>query len=302
LIVEELPPAELRHRLEHAGLRLRIGPVVAEIRSPFDIVRTCVDLHYAAHEVVTADVFADFHVSVQAPRGLRRWLKPEVMFMFERASAFQPLPADQAFAVLEWGLNWAIAAHCHQYLMIHSAVVEKHGSAMLLSAPPGSGKSTLCAALVARGWRLLSDELALLDIETKRVVPIPRPISLKNRSIETIGAFWPEAPMSPIVQDTLKGAVAHVQPPAPDVRLSALPAKPRWVVLPRYSPDHGTELRTLSRSAAFMQLVDNAFNYSTHGRAGFEFLADVVDECSCFEFHYGGDLDEAVRIFDDVAR
>jgi hypothetical protein len=42
-------------------------------------------------------------------------------------------------------------------------VLERGGRALLLPAPSGSGKSTLCAGLAFNGWRLLSDELALLD-------------------------------------------------------------------------------------------------------------------------------------------
>ena len=44
-----------------------------------------------------------------------------------------------------------------------------------------------------------------------------------------------------------------------------------------------------------MQLADNAFNYSLHGRAGFDALARLIDSSTCFAFTYGGTLDDAVR-------
>ena len=36
-----------------------------------------------------------------------------------------------------------------------------------------------------------------------------------------------------------------------------------------------------------MALVDNAFNYNVHGRAGFQALAKIVGCCACHEFVYG---------------
>jgi hypothetical protein len=50
-----------------------------------------------------------------------------------------------------------------------------------------------------------------------------------------------------------------------------------------------------------MQLADNAFNYSTHGRRGFELLADVVERSQCFGFTYGGSLEDAVLTFERLA-
>src|SRR2546423_11656048 len=123
-----------------------------------------------------AGAFADFQVSLTA----RRWWKPQVLFRFDDTPAFHPLPADQAFPILEWGLNWCVSAHCHQYLIVHAAVLEQGGRALLLQGPPGCGKSTLCAGLASRGWRLLSDELALIDPATAEVAALARPISLKN--------------------------------------------------------------------------------------------------------------------------
>jgi HprK-related kinase A len=300
LIVADLPIGELRRQLDHAGLRMRIGPVVAEIRSPFRAVEQAIALHYAAHELAP-DEFADFRVSVEPPAGLRRWFKPQAVFRFDGSLPFKPLAADQAFPLLEWGLNWCVCAHCQQYLIVHGAVVERDGRAMILPAPPGSGKSTLCAALVARGWRLLSDELTLIDPDTGRLVPMPRPISLKNESIATIAAFWSGAAMSAVVHDTAKGSVVHVQPPATSVRQAGATAAPAWIVLPQFRAGASAALTPLSRAAAFMRLVDNAFNYSLLGRRGFELLADVATACDCYEFTYGGALDDAVRAFDGIA-
>ena len=302
LDVAQLSSAELRHRLHQSGLRIRVGPVVAVVRSPFDTVKTSVALHYAAHEVVPADTFADFDLTIERAGGIRRWVRPKAKFRFDSVSPFKPLPGEQAFALLEWGFNWAIAANCHQFLIIHSAVVERKGRALLLPVPPGSGKSTLCAALVARGWRLLSDELTIIDLEGGRVVPVPRPISLKNASIDLIRAFWPEAAVGEIIHDTLKGSVAHVAPPAANVHLSTQSARPGWIVLPRFQPGDSARLSPLPKAAAFMQLIDNAFNYSLHGRYGFERLTRFVDASECHEFRYGGDLDEAVCAFDHLAQ
>ncbi len=301
MIVRDFPLETLRRRLADGGVRIRTGPVVNNIRSRSPKVVDGLALHYADYTVEDDTGFADFDVAVAPPRSPRRWLKPQIAFQFDGATPFFPLPADQAFAMLEWGLNWCVSAHCHQYLTVHSASVEKAGLALLLPGSPGSGKSTLCAGLVSRGWRLLSDELTLLDFPAGRVVPLPRPVSLKNASIEAIRAFAPDATLNAPVHDTAKGSVAHMKAPADSVRRASETARPRWIVLPRYQTGAPARLDPLSRARAFMQLADHAFNYDVHGRRGFELLADVVTRCDCFEFEYGT-LEEAVALFDALVQ
>ena len=300
MIVADVPTRQLDARLAGPGIRLRTGPFIARIRSRLPAVSEGIALHYRDHRIGDADGFADFDVGVRTPANVRRWVRPQAHFCFDGQSPFTPLPLDQAFAMLEWGLNWCVSAHCHQYLMFHAAVVERSGRAMVLPAPPGSGKSTLCAGLIHRGWRLLSDELALIDFASGAIVPMPRPVSLKNGSIDVIRAFAPAAAIGPPVHDTIKGSVAHMRPPADSVGRAMERAQAGWIVFPRYRHNATAALTPLPKERAVMQMAGNAFNYGIHGRRGFELLTGFVDRCGCYEFEYA-DLDAAARVFDDLA-
>jgi HprK-related kinase A len=301
LIVAELGPLALMARLRGHGLRLRTGPVVANVRSELPAVARGVALHYAQHEIHD-EGFADFHVAVERPANVRRWVHTQAVFRFDDIEPFKPQPADHGFPMLEWGLNWCVSSHCHQYLILHAAVLERDGRALILPAPSGSGKSTLCAGLVYRGgWRLLSDELALIEPSSGRLVPLPRPVSLKNESIDLMRAFAPKAAMGDVVSDTTKGRVAHVRPPAESVRNDKARPFPSWVVLPQFQSGAAAELTAVSRARTFMTLIEEAFNYEVHGRQGFVTLADLIDRSACFSFVYGGDLNAALDVFDRLA-
>lgn len=296
--IGDLTPTELQRQLQQ-GLRLRTGPFVTEIISSLPLLAEGIALHYAGYAVDDSG-FADFHVRIDRPAGLRRWYRPQIRFYFDNQPPFHPLPADQVFPMLEWGLNWCVSNHCHQYLSLHAAVVERHGKALILPAPPGSGKSTLCAALVHRGWRLLSDELTLIDPDSGKIQPLPRPVSLKNQSIEVIRAFAPDAVFNPSVADTIKGTVAHMRAPTEALVRSDEMALPGWIVLPRYSHDAPARLKPMTRARGLMALIQNAFNFDLHGESGFATLGQLVDASACYEFSYG-QLDDAIAIFDQLA-
>jgi HprK-related kinase A len=255
-----------------------------------------IELLYADYPLGSRGEFADFHVSLERPHNLRGWFRPQVLFLFDGREAFKPLPIDQAFPMLEWGLNWCITSHAHTYLMIHAAVVEKDGFAAILPAPPGSGKSTLCAALANRGWRLLSDELTLVRISDGKIVPVPRPVSLKNESIDVIERFVPEAVLSRKVSDTLKGTVAHMKPSFDSVARASEVAQPAWIIFPRYERGAKTRLEPVPRSRAFMRVADNSFSYSELGLKGFETMARLIDGVQICDFTYSV-LDEAIEAF-----
>jgi HprK-related kinase A len=301
LNVGDLGSAALSQRLHGSGLRIRTGPLVANVRSPLPQVACGLALHYAGHPIEDDDGFADFHVSVDRRRGLRHWVDPRVVFSVDDTQPLLPAPGDQGFALLEWGLNWCIASHCHQYLIVHAAVLERGGKALILPAPLGAGKSTLCAALAFRGgWRLLSDDVALLDPATGCLMPLPRPLCLQDESIDLIRAFAPMAVFGDPVHETAKGRFVHVRPPTDAVVQAQQSAVPAWVVLPHFAAGMGARLEPLSRGRAFMALVDNACNYEVHGRRGFAALADLIDRSGSYRLSYA-DLGEAIDVLASLA-
>ena len=298
--LSRLTAREVAQALRRGGLCIRIGAYTVSIRSSFASVAHNLRLLYSDYPVDLDAPFADFHVRVERPRNLRRWFAPQAIFRIDNYVPFKPLPADQAFPLLEWGLNWCISTQFHRYLVIHGAVLEKNGRALLLPAPPGSGKSTLCAALANRGWRLLSDELTLVEPETLRIIPMCRPVSLKNQSIDIIRDFDPAVAMGPSAFDTTKGTVAHMKAPVAAVLRSEEAATPAWVVFPKFEAGAETTLSEHPKASAFMKLADNTFNYSMLGAQGFDALSQLIDQCDCHNFHYS-QLDEAIALFDRLA-
>lgn len=299
--ISEYSEKQLVYLLGRGQLLLNLKPFVARIQSGIASIARDISLMYGDFETCPIDSFADFHVSVSLESGIFSWIKPRARFYFDGRPSFVPLPANQAFAMLEWGLNWCVAAHCHQYLVIHAAVVEREGRAAILPGPPGSGKSTLCAALINRGWRLLSDELALFDMASNVLYGMCRPVNLKNASIDIIKQFAPEAVMTEPVPDTTKGTISLMRPPTGSVNSVESPAHPAWIVLPRYSPSAPPKLQSHSRAETFMLIAEQSFNYDIHGTNGFEAVGNLIERSQCYEFTYSK-LGDAVSVFDDLSQ
>ncbi|MBS1148163.1 MAG: HPr kinase [Proteobacteria bacterium] len=295
----DLSLAQLRQRLADNDLALRTGPFVTRIQSPMLQVAEGLLRLYAEFPLDTGE-FRDFHVRVGPPSGLRRWLRPQINFWYDDHSPFKPLPANHAFALLEWGLNWCVAGHAHHYLMLHAAVLEKNGRAVVLPGDPGAGKSTLTAALMLSGWRLLSDEITLVDRDDGLLVGLARPVSLKNASIDIIQRAFPDAVIGAPAYDTHKGTVAHLKPSADSVARVGEKARPAWVVFPRWREGSTARLSPHSRADALLHTASHAFNYSLLGGLGFELNAALMDACTCHDFEYSN-LDDALRVFAELA-
>ncbi|MEO7244262.1 MAG: HprK-related kinase A [Rubrivivax sp.] len=241
--------------------------------------------------------WADIHVDLAAPSGLRRWIRPQVVFRCDGSQPFDPFPADSPLPLFEWGANWLIGQRCNDYLLFHAGVVERDGHALILPALPGSGKSTLSAALSLRGWRLLSDEFGALDPETGLLHAVLKPVALKNQSIDVIRRWAPDAPIGPLFPKTRKGTVAHLSASPDAVARRHEPARPGAVVLPRWVAGSPTQWRRLPPEEVFRALAFNSFNYAVLGEEGFSAAVRIARQCPAWQLVYS-DLADAAALLE----
>jgi len=281
-----------------AGLCIDFGMCVVRLRSRENDFLQALALLYQDFQVVEGQ-FIDFHIDMQRPVNYRRWMQAQIVFSINGAKPFDPFPVSHALPLFEWGLNWCIAKQGHHHLMLHAGAVEKNGKAIIFPALPGSGKSTLSAALALRGWRLLSDEFGLVRAEGGLLQAMPRPIPLKNASIQVIQDFEPSVVLGPLFPKTRKGTVAHCQPSTDSAERCKQLVKPAFVVFPQYQADSQTVLEEVLPHYAFLKLASNAFNYEVMGRTGFERLTDIVNSCICFNLTYS-DLDHVIARLDGM--
>ena len=273
------------------GVQIAIGPFLVRIRSELPAVGDHLRRLYSDFPISTA-LGGHFDVAVVAGRGVRRWVRRQAILYVNGAKPYLPLPAELAGPVLEWGLNHCLGSRAHQTVAVHAAVVERHGRALILSAPSGSGKSTLCAALTYSGWRLLSDEFALIDPATGRLWPAPRPVSLKETAIDLVRRRHPDVVYGPETVDMEGLRFVHAKPPSESVHRMHEKAEAGWIVFPRYAPGKPTALEPISKAHALMELAGQSFNFN-YLVNGFECLTRLVGTSQCFSLEYS-DLDDVL--------
>ena len=287
MTVGTLPAPEVKTRLQGDGLGLRIGSLGMRILSRMPAIHQGLPAAYADYPVLELDEFADFRVRIDAPPGPRRWIRPQAQFYLGTTAPFLPLPAHHALAMLEWGMNWCVSSGLHRYLVIHAAAAEKDGLTYLFPGESGSGKSTLVASLMLSGWRLLTDELVLLDAQDGSVQPFPRPVGLKNDAIAIIQRAHDHAVVGHQVRDTTKGLVAHLRPDADSIRRGEERGTAAGIFFPRFRRGATADFTPRAPHETFLALVNQSFNYQILGESGFRLASSLVTRVPAYDLQYG---------------
>lgn len=253
---------------------LRIGPIGFRIgsdwRVPIDQLRDLYRDYPAPHDGV-----ADFSVRLFAARPWRRVLRPSITlggdFVLPEAA---PLPLKLGLLAAEMAMNLQLALGGRRYVLLHASTVEREGRAIVMTGISGAGKSTLAALLMARGWRLMGDEFALLDPAMGLIHAFPRLVSLKNESVGEMERALPDARFGPLMPETPKGAIRHLVPDAPSVAAMDVPARAALILFPRFGFEAAT--RPVPPSEAFVRLTQASTNYTAMGERAFDALTGLV--------------------------
>lgn len=297
-LLKHLATDLLNQRLARGELPIRIGPYVYNIQTNLPSVTAGIATLYGDFELADPGEFVDFNIAM-VREGLMHRLRGEAEFLFDKRRPFNTIPTGQAYAFLEWGMNWCVSVQSNEYLKLHAAAVSRGNSAVIMPGVPGAGKSTLCAALGLSGWRILSDEHAMIPLNTTEIVPICRPVSLKNESIEAIRSFSPSAIFGPVSKKTHKGVVVHMKADLQPGSHNKKNVQARAMIFPRFSRSEPQQLSRRRRTDSFILAAYHSFNYSLLCEAGFDAMTSLIDQVECYDLVYD-DLDWAVKIVNEL--
>lgn len=270
---------------------LDVGAARLAVASPIDGFHAHLDLVYPYHEPITTPCFADVRVAL-LPGSRFRPRGRQVTLWADAQRPFEPYPHDCALPLFEWGSNYLLSQRLNAYLLLHAGVVARNDRALILPANAGAGKTTLTCALHLAGWRFLSDEFGVIDMDTVELLPMVRPAPLKNRSISVIGGR-PGAVLGPLFPKTRKGDVAHFVPDRESFCTRYQRAHPALIVFPRFQAGAALRCVPVPRAQAAMRVGLNSFNYQALGPLGFEAVVALARRTVAYELIYGV-LDDAI--------
>jgi HprK-related kinase A len=200
---------------------------------------------------------------------------------------------------LEWGIDWRVIATRTEYLQLHAATLPCDGQAVVFAGPSGTGKSTLAAGLLARGWSYLSDEFALIDTDTLHVHSLPKALCIKAGSFSAVEHLNLPLWRRRHYVKAFKGRVAYVKIQNLAHQVDVSPRPVRFVVFPRYAEGSKARLYPVSRARAAFSLTGYAFNRNAFGSRTITILSEVVRNAECFGLQFGP-LDETCDLVESL--
>ncbi len=237
----------------------------------------CVEVHAAilgSRGSVRSNIYCDTK-PVQFATGLQR-LAPPVKALF-----------------------WERSIESYDFLFyIHAGVVGTGGRCVLLPAAAGSGKSSLTAALVHRGYRYLSDEVALIKPNTFLVPPVPLAVCLKSTGWNVMSHYFPHLGQL-MRHQRLDSKVVRYVPPTP-ASVQQTDARVSHVVFPRYDSNAATEIRPIARSAALRRMMGECWACGHLNRTNVAELIQWIAHIDCYELSFAS-LEDAADLVEQVA-
>lgn len=283
--------------LARGHLVLHLGPFALALRTDNAAARDFLVSMYANCPVsLDQDTMADFSLHVRPPNLLRRFVRRQVMpdpgFYFPSV----PLPPRMGPLALEMGMNMAVALQCFRFAIYHAAVVADETGAIVISANSGGGKSTLAAALMQENFRLLSDEFAIMQPGEPLLLPYPRPVSLKNASVDIVRAFAGNDAMSGVLHGTPKGTIGYRRARKSDIAAMHRPARGRLLLFPTFMEGAKAEVKPVEAGDAVMRFIAGSPNYHVLGEAAYTSLMAFADSIRAYDITYGNTADSVALV------
>jgi len=202
-------------------------------------------------------------------------------------------------ARLEYEICLEVVRRERKHLLIHAGAAGRGGRGCLFPGEAGSGKTTLIASLVARGFACFSDDKAAVDLETLDLVPFAWPLRIKA------GAAGPPVPVEGRLREGWYGPDPGAYPARylipKEEWIGRMPLPVDFLVFPHYRPGANTRMESMPGARAALELARHSFNFLELDGRGFDAVTGLASRARAYRLMYSDINDALERISGIVA-
>ncbi len=276
----------------HLTRRFAAGPATFVVRCPSTAVRDSVE-----------ELFVDL------PEGSQTTPDTEIVLLEAPAGRLMVRAADRhvgpqspngALATVVTSVSRLALDADPGHLHLHCAALSLGKRGVLISAPSGTGKTTLAAALVVRGWSYVSDEAVALEAGSPIACGFPKPLLIKPGG----GGLVPQLEAASV-------SLVSEEEPWWLVPVSALPAsiegelEPSLIVILHRANDGSTDASPVATplhpADAVVALMGQTMDAERFGVDAAATLGHLAARCRCVAMAVGP-LDAAVLVLEELIR
>jgi len=209
------------------------------------------------------------------------WRTSEFVLVSRNTEPAAILTAEEAAPAVKGYLTEDILQDSR--LALHTATLVRNDKAMLLTGPPGAGKTTLTLHLAKSGFLYGGDDIALFNRDGT-VRPVPFAAAVKPGAWSLVSQIEPNLGLMPIHRRQDGKRVRYLRP----ARLAGARNIPiGWIVVLRRQRGRGTHIVDLDPVDTLRHLLSGASSTTrTLSLEVMRALVPAVSAAACFELHY----------------
>ncbi|MGI9492574.1 MAG: hypothetical protein ACR2QF_09270 [Geminicoccaceae bacterium] len=188
-------------------------------------------------------------------------------------------------------------------LIMHAGAIldEPNDQSIILAGCSGSGKSSLTAAFLSRGYTFVADDTAIIDADTKELWCLNLPLRLKEGTWQHVRPHVSETfeHWTPVEEPSGR-KVWQLYPKRTAAKERALAPPSSAILFPVYEPNAATEIVRIETLAAMALMIESGAWFKTSERA----MAETVDWLSrtcCYSVIFSS-AEDVVTAIQDLIR
>lgn len=168
-------------------------------------------------------------------------------------------------------------------MTVHASAITNGKETILISAGPGSGKTTMAAMLQNKGYRLVSDDFVPIDKYSFRAWPFPIAMSVKQGSVNLLSSIYPDLEQKPINYITSEKSVRYIFPEKSHTIIQEASPVKAFIFI-EYNSSIDFEWKKLHQVSAVKKLLDQSWISPSKGTA--QILLDQLSHWSFYQLTY----------------